>query len=77
MEGGCLPITTAESGIPYHPFGVYERGNPEPLKRAFECTHDTFYDLQQDMKSFIDAVYDNEKFKNAVRKEIGKLLCTV
>jgi glycosyltransferase involved in cell wall biosynthesis len=70
MEGGCLPITTKESGIPYHPFGEYRRGDSSTLVRAFECSPDTYVDLQSDMKDFIDVVYNNEKFKDAVREGI-------
>lgn len=74
MEGGCLPITTRESGIPYHPFGEYHRGDSSTLVRAFNCSPDEFVDIQHDMKGFIDTVYDNERFKASIREEIGKLL---
>jgi glycosyltransferase involved in cell wall biosynthesis len=74
MEGGCLPITTDESGIPYHPFGVYTRGDSSTLVKAANCSNSDFRALQDDMKVFIDSVYDNESFKNTVREEIKKLL---
>lgn len=74
MEGGCLPITTRESGIPYHPLGIYHRGDSSTLVEAANLSHDTYCDLQNDMKMFIDTVYDNEKFKDSIREGIRSLL---
>ena len=74
MEGGCLPITTAESGIPYHPFGVYTRGDTTTLIRASKIDNEEFRIRQDAMKDYIDRVYDNEKFKQVVRNNIEGLI---
>lgn len=76
MEGGCLPITTEESGIPYHPFGVYHRGDISTLIRAFETEPDEFRIRQDAMKGYIDRVYDNNKFKEVIRSNIDTLVKT-
>jgi hypothetical protein len=73
MEGGCLPMTTRESGIPYYPLGVYNRGDTNIWKKAFDLNNEEFMQKQAEMKMYLDINYDNEKFKDTIRKEIKKL----
>lgn len=74
MEGGSLPVTTAESGIAYNPFGWYKRGDTEIWKRLFNMTNEEFGVEQIKMKEYTDEHYDNQKFIDKVKQEITQLI---
>ena len=73
MEGGCLPMTTKESGIPYYPLEEYIRGDINIWKKAFNLTNERFMEEQARLKYFLDDNYDNEAFKDMIREKIKKL----
>lgn len=74
MEGGCFPLITKESGIPYYPLGEYVRGDVNIWKRAFNLNNEEFMQKQAEMKTYLDKNYDNEKFKQTIREKIGELM---
>lgn len=74
MEGGCLPMTTIESGITYHPFGILKRGDTLLWRRAFEMHGNEYHYKINQMKTYMDYYYNNIKFENTIREEVIKLM---
>lgn len=74
MEGGCIPLLTKESGISYYPLGEYIRGNSEIYKKAHEMSNEKFRELQLEGQEVLNSQYDNEVFKETIRREIKKLM---
>lgn len=74
MAAGCIPLTNAESGVPYFPLGEYKRGDSEIYKRAYNISNDEFKNLQLKGLSELEENYNNEKFIKLAREEIAKYL---
>lgn len=74
MEGGSIPLTTPESGIPYNPLGIYQRGDTKIWEKAINMTNKEFRDEQRLLKRYVDENHDNKKFESTIRENIEKLL---
>lgn|SRR3990167_396549 len=73
MEGGCLPIITPESGISYSVF-EYEKGNSGRWLEYHNMGEEIFLSWQNHMKGFMDVLFDNNNFKQTVRRKIDEVL---
>lgn len=74
MEGGCLPMTTAESGITYHPFGVLKRGDTLLWRRAVEMHGNEYHHHLDEMINYMNIHYDNKKFEDTIREKVIELM---
>jgi hypothetical protein len=73
LEGGCIPLLTEEAGFDYYPLGKYIRGDTSIWNRAYNISNDEFHVLQFNGLSLLENKYDNEVFKNTIKREISKL----
>ena len=74
MEGGCIPLLSKESGVDYYPLEEYERGNTEIYEKAHIMNNKRFRELQLEGQDILDTKYNNDVFKQQVRKVIKELM---
>lgn len=62
MCGGCIPIVSRESGVPYFPIGEYVRGEVGQYHRAYQMSNEEFRSLQLKGQKELNENYNNEVF---------------
>lgn len=74
MAAGCIPLTNAESGVPYFPLGEYKRGDSSIYQRAYDMVGSDFKFIQERGLMELRNNYDNQKFVDYAVEEIDKYL---
>lgn len=74
LEGGCIPISSVESGFDYHPLRIYERGDASIYREAHEMSDAVFMENQLQGLGILETKYNNDIFKQTIRDNIKSLM---
>lgn len=77
LEGGCVPISSVESGFDYHPLRPYERGDYRIYVEAHNMNDETFRYNQIMGLEVVQNKYNNDNFRHIIKENITNLIANV